>query len=56
MTWVFIFQKQWEKIKHLKLTYLSNYLNKMKQKNKYKIEDEIIQKKIDQIMVDDVYL
>jgi hypothetical protein len=33
MTWVFIFQKK-NKPKHLKPTYLSNYLNKMKQKIK----------------------
>jgi hypothetical protein len=34
MTWLFIFQKRRNKPKHLKLTYLSNYLNKMKQKIK----------------------
>jgi hypothetical protein len=56
MTWVFIFQKKGGKKFNLKPTYLSNYLNKMRQKIKLKVEDEIIQKKFDQIIVDDVYL
>ncbi len=53
ITWVFIFQKT--KPKHLKPTYLSSHLNKMKQKMK-QFEDSIIQNKIDQIVVEDVYL
>lgn len=53
MTWVFIFQKK--KPKHLKPTYLTNHLNKMKQKMK-QFENSIIQNKINQIMVGDVYL
>jgi hypothetical protein len=44
-----------EKLKYLKPTYLSNYLNKMKQKIK-QFEDIIIQEKIDQIIVEEVYL
>ncbi len=48
--------KKGGKNKHLTPTYLSNYLKKMKQKIELKIEDEMIQKQIDQIMVDDVYL
>jgi hypothetical protein len=48
--------KKGGKSKHLTPTYLSNYLKKMKQKIELKIEDEMIQKQIDQIMVDDVYL
>jgi hypothetical protein len=45
-----------EKFKHLKFTYLSNYLTKMKQKIVF-FKDAIIQKnKIDQIMVKDVHL
>jgi hypothetical protein len=54
MRCVFIFQKRGEKSKQLKLTYLSNYLNKMKQNVKM-IGDAIIPKKI-QIMVKKVYL
>jgi hypothetical protein len=52
----FIFQKRKEKPKHLKSTYLSNYLNRMKQKMK-QLENAILtQKKIDQIMTEKIYL
>jgi hypothetical protein len=44
-----------KKLKYLKPTYLSNYLDKTKQKIK-QFEDVIIQKKIDQIIVEEVYL
>jgi hypothetical protein len=39
-----------KKPKHLKPTYLSNYLDNMKPKKKKQFEDVIIHKKIDQIM------
>jgi hypothetical protein len=41
-----MFQKKKEKSKHFTTTYLSNYLNTMKQKTK-NFEDSIIKKKRD---------
>jgi hypothetical protein len=52
VTWVFIFQKRKEKNKHLKPTNLLNYLNRLKQK--YSFEILIIQKKSDQIVLEEV--
>jgi hypothetical protein len=50
MTWVFIFQKREE------TTYIFVKLFIQNEKNKKKIENVIIQKKSDQIMLKDVYL